>query len=58
MTQMNLSTERKRTHRHREQTCRCGAGGEWSGSSGLAGANYYIEWITTRSNKETLFSIP
>ena len=39
--------EEKRTHRHREKTCGCqGGGGEgegWSGSLGLADANYYIQ---------------
>ena len=46
MAQMNLSTKQKLTHRHREQTCGCQGGGEvgeeWSGSLGLADANYYI----------------
>ena len=28
MTQMNLSTKQKQTHRHREQTCSCQGGGE------------------------------
>ena len=41
MTQMNLSTKQKQTHRHREQTCGCGGKG-WIGSLGLADANYYI----------------
>ena len=43
---MNLSTKQKQTHRHREETCGCQGGGEvedgWSGSLGLADANYYI----------------
>ena len=46
MTQMNLSTKWKQTHRHREQTCGCQGGedlGEaWVGSLGLADENYYI----------------
>ena len=46
MTQMNLSTKQKQTHRHREQTCGCQGGGVWGeglfGSLGLADANYYI----------------
>ena len=43
---MNLSTKQKQTHRHREQW---GGGGEgWSGSLGLADANYYIEWINNK----------
>ena len=45
MTPMNLSTKQKQTHR--EQTCSCqgegGVGEGWSGSLGLADANYYIE---------------
>ena len=47
MTQMNLSTKQKQTHRHRGQTCGCrgdaGMGEGWIGSLGLADANYYIE---------------
>ena len=43
---MNLSMNQKQTHKHREQTCGCQGGGElgegWSGSLGLADANYYI----------------
>ena len=31
MAQMNLSTEQKRTQRHREQACGCQGGGGWSG---------------------------
>ena len=42
----NLSTKQKQTHRHREQTCGCQKEGEmgegWTGSLGLADANYYI----------------
>ena len=45
MTQMNLSTKQKQTHRYREKTC--GAKGEsgagWTGSLGLADTNYYIQ---------------
>ena len=37
----------KMIHRHREQTCGCQEGGwlgeGWTGSLGLADANYYIE---------------
>ena len=29
MTQMNLSTKQKQTHRHREQICGCQGGGGW-----------------------------
>ena len=43
---MNLSTKQKQTHSHSEQTCGFQGGGEvgtgWSGSLGLADANYYI----------------
>ena len=47
MAQMNLSTEPKHTHGHREQTCGCqscgwGQGVGWTGSWGLVDANYYI----------------
>ena len=46
MTQMNLSTKKKQTHRYREQTCGCQGGGGlgegWDGNLGLADANYYI----------------
>ena len=33
MTQMNLSMQRKQTHRHREETCGCQGGGQ--GREGL-----------------------
>ena len=42
---MHLSSEQKQTHRRREQTCGCqgvGTGKGWSGSLGLADANYCI----------------
>ena len=46
MTQMNLSTKQKQTHRHKEQTGGCQVGGEvgkgWTGSLELADANYYM----------------
>ena len=43
MTQMNLSTAQKQSHRHREQTCGCQEGGVgWTGNLGLADANYDI----------------
>ena len=46
MTQMNLSTKQKQTHRHREQTygCQGGGGGEegWLGSLASADANDYV----------------
>ena len=46
MTQVNLPTKQKQTHRHREQNCVCQGGvggGRMSWSSWLAGANYYIK---------------
>ena len=44
MTQMNLSTKQKQTHRDREQTSGCrGRGEKWIRSLGLADANYYIQ---------------
>ena len=42
---MNLSTEKKQTHGHGEQTCVCQGGGEGSGrtgSLGLIDVNYCI----------------
>ena len=40
----NEITKQKQTHRHRAQTGGCRAGREgWSGSLGLADANYYIK---------------
>ena len=47
MTQMNLSTKQKQTHRHREQTCGYqGGGGVGEGKIGnlrLGDANYYTD---------------
>ena len=48
MAQMNLSTNQKQTHRHREQTCGCqggdGGGMEWE--FGLSRCKLlHIEWI-------------
>ena len=38
MTQMNLPTKQKQTHRHREQACSCQGGGEVKeGGSGIWG---------------------
>ena len=55
MTQMNLSTKQKQTHRHREQTCGCQEG--WGGKDWEFGINrcklLYIEWI---DNKVLLYS--
>ena len=39
---MKLSTEKKQTHGHREQTCGCQGKGEevgWTGNIGLVNAN-------------------
>ena len=49
MTQMNLPTKQKQTHRHREQTCGCQGrgGGGWIGSLGLVDANYYL-WMDNK----------
>ena len=44
---MNLSMKQKQPHRQKEQTCGCQRGGRmevgWTGSLGLAGADYYIQ---------------
>ena len=38
MTQRNISTKQKHTHKHREQTCGCqGVGGLGEGQSGNLG---------------------
>ena len=45
MAQVNLSTEKKQTHGHGEQTCVAKGEGEgvgWTGSLGLVDANYCI----------------
>ena len=45
MAQMNLSTEKKQTHGHWEQTCGWQGKEEgvgWTGSLGLVDANYSI----------------
>ena len=53
MTQMNLTTKRKQTHRHREQTCAC-RGGEGSGGGmdwefGISRCKLlYIEWVNNK----------
>ena len=58
MAQMNLSTEQKQTHGHREQTCGCQRGGGGSGMDGEFGVSrcqlLYFEGI---SNKVLLCSI-
>ena len=55
MTQMNLSTKQKQTHRHREQTCGCqGGGGVGDWELGISRYKLvYIEWI---NNKVLLYS--
>ena len=58
MTQMNLSTKQKQTHRHREQTCFCQGEGEW-GREGLGVwvsrcKLLHLEWI---NNKVLFYSI-
>ena len=54
MVWMNLSTEQKQTHRHREHNCGCQGGGEgveWTGSLDLIDAItlLHLEWIRKRS---------
>ena len=48
MTQMNLSTKQKQTHRHREQTCGCqGEGMDWE--FGVSRCKLlYIGWINNK----------
>ena len=59
MTQMNLPTKEKQTHRHREQNCGCQGGARgrerWIGNLGLADVNsiLYMERI---NNKALLYS--
>ena len=55
MTQMNLPTEQKQTHRQREQTyCQgVGVGKGWTGNLELADATVTYEWI---NNKVLLYS--
>ena len=54
---MNLSTEKKQTHRHVEHTSCCQGGEGWSGmdwESGVSiGKLLYLEWI---SNEILLYS--
>ena len=56
MTQMNLSTKQKQTHRHREQTCGCQGGG-WGGMDWEFGVSrcklLHTEWM---DNKVLLYS--
>ena len=53
MTQMNLSTKQKQTHRHREQTCGCPGGREWwevkDWELGISRCKLvYIGWVNNR----------
>ena len=46
MTQINIPTKQKQTHRYREQTCGCQGdedGEKRTGSIGPADANHYIQ---------------
>ena len=47
MSQMNLSTEQKQTHRYREQTCGCQGGGGGGGMDWKFGVSRckLLEWI-------------
>ena len=53
---MNIFTELKQTHRHREQTCGCQRGGEggegWTEDLGLADGYYY-----TRMDKKQVLTV-
>ena len=57
MTQMNISTRQKQTHRYREQTCGCQGLGEGRGKDWEFGISrsklLYIGWI---NNKVLLYS--
>ena len=50
MTQVNLSTKQKQTHRHREQTYGCqGGGGEKDWEFGISRCKpLYIGWINNK----------
>ena len=55
MTQMNIPTKQRKTHRHREQIgcCQRRDGLQWTKSLGLADTQYYIkllykEWINNK----------
>ena len=49
MAQMNLSTEKKQTHGHGDQTCGCRGGGGGNGINWEFGVNRckleHLEWI-------------
>ena len=57
MTQKNLSTKQKQTHRHREQICGCQGVGDEGGKDWEFGISrcqlLYIEWI---NHKVLLYS--
>ena len=57
MAQINISAERKQTHRNREQTCGCqwgGGGSEMDEEFGVSRFKLlYLEWI---SNEDPLYS--
>ena len=50
MAQMNLSIEKKQTHRHGEQTCGCQGREGWGGTDGKFGVDryklLYLEWVS------------
>ena len=52
---MNLSTEQKQTHGHREQPCGCQGGGSGMdrefGVLGVVDANQEFEWISNELNE-------
>ena len=54
MTQMNLSTKQKQTHRHREQTCGWQEGGGEGGRErdGLKMCGWWIQTATFRMDKQ------
>ena len=55
---MNLSTKRKKTHRHREQTCGCQGGVVW-GRNGLEVWNQQMQtiiYIEQTINKVLMYS--
>ena len=51
MTQMNLSTKQKQTHRHREQTYGCPGGGK-IGREGVGGWDQQMQSIIYRIDKQ------
>ena len=51
MTQTNLSTKQKQTHRHREQTYGCQGGGK-IGREGVGGWDQQMQSIIYRIDKQ------